>query len=525
MDLGLLMYDSEAGRPVSPEPLTDVHAPQERPEHAQRAALAGHLLDDRADRDSLPAQRWGVIAPEGEVGDELLQRVEPLIAVRAAQQEIDRTSVKIYRVPATMTPAQAADWRDNVLVASAPTERSLPRYLLILGDFDEVPLELQLALVARFYPGRLAFDRLEDYAAYAFKVLKCEQPGGAPVAPRTLVCTAAVDRATLLAHQYLTQPARTLTEAHYPDDFPVKIEELPFNSLHGVDDLLTAARDPRPTLLWTVSHGDAAFQKAGEGDQAFAARQRLTQGAPVLGKRLSADLVAQGPFLPGGVWFMFACYGAGTPTRSAYWHWLVRQKEQLATEGKRVRSTVDTALKALAVGSGFVAAVPKQALANPEGPLAVIGHVDISFAYSFGLDLIGRQLAAAGGSPVLRYLRVPQYVGDAAAPGRVGMAYGAFCGDLAGILNRLVDSYERDEAARTLAAAQQKAAAAEARGMLAPPLPASSTLPGDAAPLGPADVAARDLQWMLLNDLRSFILLGDPAVRLPRHAAIAGRAA
>ena len=51
----------------------------------------------RGDLESLPDQRWAVIAPEGSAGDVLLEAIAPLIALRAEQQ---RAPVQIRRWPA-----------------------------------------------------------------------------------------------------------------------------------------------------------------------------------------------------------------------------------------------------------------------------------------------------------------------------------------------------------------------------------------------------------------------------------------
>ena len=61
-------------------------------------------------------------------------------------------------------------------------------------------------------------------------------------------------------------------------------------------------------------------------------RQRKEQGAMSFGSDgllLGSD-VADKPFLPGGIWLMRACYVDGTPSNSAYRHWL----ESLAQAGQ-----------------------------------------------------------------------------------------------------------------------------------------------------------------------------------------------
>jgi hypothetical protein len=90
--------------------------------------------------------------------------------------------------------------------------------------------------------------------------------------------------------------------------------------------------------------------------------------------------VASRAFLPGGVWFYFACLGAGTPSSSAYAPWLETLKEL----GRFRGSIADVQASLPAAGAPpFVARLPQAALANPDGPLGVFGHVDLAWTYSF----------------------------------------------------------------------------------------------------------------------------------------------
>ena len=75
--------------------------------------------------------------------------------------------------------------------------------------------------------------------------------------------------------------------------------------------LFSAANTQTPTMMFTVSHGTGTPRSGWS-----AARQRLVQGSMHFGEKgkLTADDIGELPFLPGGVWFMFACYSAGTPS-------------------------------------------------------------------------------------------------------------------------------------------------------------------------------------------------------------------
>jgi hypothetical protein len=133
-----------------------------------------------AGSNDLAAQRWGVIAPEGDVGDSLLRAIAPLLEHREKEQG---ALVKTYRVPADMDmdAAAAVRWMQKVLRAEAVPEEERPWYLLILGDLHHVSLELQQVLAHGTCVGRLHVGRpdgepdLGGYGAYVKKLLAWEQ--------------------------------------------------------------------------------------------------------------------------------------------------------------------------------------------------------------------------------------------------------------------------------------------------------------------------------------------------------------
>ena len=69
--------------------------------------------------------------------------------------------------------------------------------------------------------------------------------------------------------------------------------------------------------------------------------------------------------------FHFACFSVGTP-----------EYDEFATSGVGTRIA----------DRPFAAALPKQLLAQPRGALAVVGHVDRAWGYSFYEGEAGRQL-------------------------------------------------------------------------------------------------------------------------------------
>jgi hypothetical protein len=129
--------------------------------------------------------------------------------------------------------------------------------------------------------------------------------------------------------------------------------------------------------------------------------------------------------------------------------------------------------------SAFIAATPKAALANPEGPLAVLGHIDLAWSCSYDA------LEGSGTRGWKRFLKVPEKLADREEPCRAGAAVAAFLGDLNQINKKLTEEYAQEADAR---------------------------LENRPSPIDPT---RRGLLWMLRQDLGGYLLLGDPAVRLP----------
>ncbi|MBZ4333433.1 hypothetical protein [Corallococcus sp. AS-1-12] len=472
----LLLSHADSHEPVAPDGLpADAVSRAARDDDAP-GRKESHLWDDGEDPNSLPAQRWGLVAPEGPEGDRLLALVEPLRQHRQEQQ--DGHPVRVYRVSAELAAEgrnleDFTRWVRVVLDDEAVPVEDRPRYLLFLGDFHQVPFELQQAAAHDAYVGRLAFRRDEDYAAYVDKVLRWEGAPSAQRQPRSLFFTVHDGTAaTRTGYQSLVAPAiASARQARELGRFPARdVLELGVPGEPGADGLLTEAAHQEPTLLFSMSHGLGSPRAGWRSTDAKLA----LQGALCLGEgqHLEGAALAQRPFLPGGIWFLFACFGAGTPSRSAFHHWL----KQLQAGGQfsgRLESL--TAALPRPGERPFVAALPQSALANPQGPLAVIGHVDLAWTYGFQ-DRDHRQ------GKVSRFLEPLQQLARGRRVG-LGLSWLLRGGHQANL--ELTTLYDQEEAARS------------------------------AGKPSPVDPLRRSHLWMLRQDLGGYVLLGDPAARLP----------
>lgn len=438
------------------------------------------FFDPGGDPNSLPLQRWGVVAPEGPAGDRLLALVEPLRQARQAEQGGWPTPV--YRVPPRIGAVGASEWKSRVFRDESMAEEDLPRYLLFLGDLDQVSLELQQAMASDCYTGRLAFPNEEGLEAYVDKVLRWERHPARRQNVRTLFYSAHDGTAaTHIGYQRLVRPSVELCRQRQAlGSFPSReLAEIGNASNWSPDLLLSEAAVSQTSVLFTLSHGAGAPRAGWSSPE----RQRALQGAMCLGsgKCLTAADLANRPFLPGGIWFYMACYGAGTPSRSAYYHWLYRLKESQQFAGR-----LDSVVAGLPREGErpFIASLPQAVLSNPNGPLAVMGHVDLAWTYSFSEQ--------NGRSHPSRFASVLRALVDGC---RAGVGIHALTRFALEANVELTTLYDRDEAAR-----HSKLASTE-------------------------EAVHRGHLWMLLHDLSGYILLGDPAVRLPllSEAQEAGR--
>lgn len=437
---------------------------------ADQRAKPEYLKNAGGDKNSLEDQGWAVIIPEGDEGKRLLDLVDPLIQKR--KEELGSWGpLRIYEAPAKCSGEEAIAWRKRVFATGQTTDDEIPLYQLILGNLDQVALSIQQVQSSDGYVGRLAFDKEDDYRAYVEKLLRDEDADPPTQAGRSLFFTVHDGtRATRSGYDSLVTPGMQLAQRKVMErKLPARqLLDLGDKTIPTRDELLAQVSESDPTVLFTLSHGAGA---PGSGWKS-AERQRREQGAMSFGSDglLYGSDIADKTFLPGGVWFMLACYGAGTPDRSAYKHWL----EALSQLGQ-YRDSAATVLKGLVVEGGrpFVAALPQAALSNPNGPLAFVGHVDLAWTYSF------REFDAE--SAVNRPGKFVQLVNYALAGNR--------CGMMMEPIARAVDATNEELTMLYDGEAQRGS-------------------------IDPNKQAKRAHRWMLRNDLGAYILLGDPAARL-----------
>ncbi|OJT21796.1 hypothetical protein BO221_23770 [Archangium sp. Cb G35] len=474
-DLELLLVHADDQHPVLEgglEPKSVWNAP--KPESLPGRVEVPTRDMRHGDPNDLPAQRWAVVAPLGDEGDALLQAVEPLVRQREQQQG---APVMRYRVCPGMDAATVVKWKNQVLQPEDIPEEEWPRYLLLLGDLHQMPVEMQHVLANDLFVGRLHFAHasgavdLEGYTAYVEKVLASEQGTNATEELDVLLYTARDGTsATNTGHRLLVEPCQEMMEKRWKPKRPgMNIQLVPYDE-EGPEELLSAAGAARSGVMLTVSHGLGKPR----GGWASVEQQRATQGALSIapGKVLTAELLRKTPFLPGGMWFYLACFGAATPPRSAFHAWL-KLLEQQKLYGARPESVLENLPKA--GERPFLAALPQAVLANPKGPLAVIGHSDLAWTFGFADSEEMRKSRAS------RVLSMLSAMKDGS---RAGVAFDSLMRFYRDVNDDVMKDYEARQEAEVYKRPD------------------------------PIDPKKLGLRWMLRNDLRGYLLLGDPAVRL-----------
>ncbi|HEX8502235.1 MAG TPA: C25 family cysteine peptidase [Pyrinomonadaceae bacterium] len=252
--------------------------------------------------------------------------------------------------------------------ASSPSPEKVPYYLLIVGDPEAIPFEFQYALSTQYAVGRIHFDTPDEYAAYSRSIVLSES--GEFSLPREVAVFSPVapgDTATKLAFEKMVNPlVMRLEELQDWDVKPALKEEATKARLRRL-----LGGEATPALLFTASHG-MGFP-SGHPQQLGHQGALLCQDWPGLehwaGRipedfYFAADDVGDDARLVGTMAFFFAEYSAGTP-----------RFQDFSLEAPEPRQEAPRA---------FISSLPQRLLGHPNGgALAVIGHVGLAWVTSF----------------------------------------------------------------------------------------------------------------------------------------------
>ncbi|MDY0020180.1 MAG: hypothetical protein RBT47_09280, partial [Anaerolineae bacterium] len=339
-----------------------------------------------ADTTSLAETGWGVIfAAKDKQTEAIREALKPLLDLRREQATKKNAAYykefmggEGYRPDDTHLDFLGREPR--MMGPGSVNPEKVPYYLLLVGDPEAIPYRFQYQLDVQYAVGRIHFETLEEYAQYAQSVVEAET-GGKVKLPRQAVffgAQSAHDQATTLSAQQLITPL-SAEMATAQSDWTLK-------TVLGADAKKAAlgkylGGKETPALLFTASHG-MGFPNGNP-------RQLAHQGALLCsdwpGPRewqkpipenfyFSADDVSGDASLLGMMAFFFACYGAGTPKLDEFANKALQERQVIAPYA-------------------FMARLPQKLLSHPKGgALAVVGHVERAWGYSFMWRDTGRQL-------------------------------------------------------------------------------------------------------------------------------------
>jgi hypothetical protein len=385
-------------------------------------------LKEGLDPGKLEEAGWGVIFPQGADTVALRDALAPLLDHRRAQAAgrfREFTGDDGYRAEETKIDFLA---RHGAGPGPADPEK-VPYYLLLVGDPEAIPFSFQYQLDVQYAVGRLCFASLAEYRSYAESVVAAES--GQVERRRQASFFAPVnpgDSVTGMTSAYLAEPLAAKARREQPG--------------WNVDTVLggAATRDRLGRLL--AGEETPAFLFAachGLGFPAGDAQQETLQGALVCqdwpgpggGIRreqyFAAEDVGEEARVHGLVAFCFACFGAGTPRWDAYAH------DGRGEPGEH-RPLSPRA---------FLGRLPQRLLSHPAGgALAVVGHVERAWGFSFAWTGAGPQTAVFEGT--LKRLLDGQPVGWAME--LFNQRYAELASDLAAEVEALGFGKKLDEA-------------------------------------------------------------------------------
>jgi hypothetical protein len=340
---------------------------QKAPKDRERALIPGINPKD------LGEAGWGVVFHVKE-DPAVIEALRPLMEHRKAQAS--RRLYKEFTGAAGYCCESKEDFLAEHMATMGPVNPNrMPYYLLLVGGPERIPYHFQHQLDVQYAVGRICFDTPEEYARYAQSVIEAET-GGIKRNRRVALFGARNpdDEAMTMSADLMMKPlARRLGK-------PQKWQKSsPWEVSSVIGKKATKERlghflggEETPALLFTASHGmgfpsGSRLQRENQGSLLC----QNWPGPKAWNKPVPSDFYFSGSDLAsdarvhGLIAFHFACNGLGTPV-----------VDDFAFGNGTPPKTLTP--------KPFVARLPQRLLGHPGGgALAVIGHVERAWAYSF----------------------------------------------------------------------------------------------------------------------------------------------
>jgi hypothetical protein len=400
---------------------------------------------------------WGVIFAfsDNEKLDQYREALEPLLRMRRRQ-----AGDKLYKEfsgPSAYRDLEKESRRSFLARHDkGPGDADpgkVPYYLLIVGDPSKIPFKIQYQLDVDYAVGRLCFDNLDSYATYAASVAAYEESTSAINRSAAFFAVKNhADRATQMSLEYLVKPLIGYFRENAPG---WSIKEVLGGDAHkaALSGLLSGG--DRPDFLFTASHG-MGFPRDHD--------LQLRHQGSILCQDWPGPLRWNKP-IPSD--FYYSADDLDDPDLSG----LISFHFACYGAGTPLHDdywSPESGESSMIASKPFVAGLPSKLLGSTGGgALACIGHVDRAWGYSFMWPGAGQQLQPFEDSISSILDGIP--IGHAMET--FGARYSSISAELSDILHEIKYGVEPD--AQALA------------GM-----------------------------WTSNNDARSYVILGDPAVRL-----------
>jgi len=311
--------------------------------------------------DPFAKKNWAVVLSERHANNEsIFNALQPLVELRQGEIIIFDDG----------PPGAAVDKFGLDVCNRAIEER--PYYLMVVGDLDVISMESFYFLQSFGGVGRLPFNDPEDIKRYVNKVIEFEKLLTAN-SPELLFFGTDRDDTNTINFEGLVEPLhRNFAESGQT----VSLTGWGTASKNEVLTKLKAA--PEQSLAFMSAHGFEHLATDDESSPELKKDQQDFQGALILDDfiearkigtnqgLLSAQDVADQPILKWGIMLMHACYSGGTIERDTMPEWI-----HLPLPNR------------LLPNKSFTSALSKALLCNPEGPIALVGHINRSYQYNY----------------------------------------------------------------------------------------------------------------------------------------------
>ena len=406
------------------------------------------LVGGEMDANDLKIAGWAVMFG-ATVDQKIKTNLSPLIEHRR-QQVGDPTLFKTL-VPPPSAGQTASDWllTQHTSLDVVDPAKGVPYYVLIVASPEEISFEFQYELDLYWGVGRLWFENADDFERYAQSVVDYETASQVPSSRKLVFFAPDYGGADNGASKELCDSlVNPLISAGLGQNKKFKLQSYvgATATKSKLNDILTASDpDGTPALLFTGSHGlMVAPDKAWLADFQGAIMCQEWNGQPPLPDTYyAAQDLPQNAKVHGMVHFMFDCYGLGWPENDTYSY----QHPKISPKPMMAR-------------------LPQALLGRENGALAVLGHIDRAWSYSYQAD--GHQPQDQSFKDVLTKLMGGYRFGNA------------------------TDQFNLRWAALTIQLAATRQKMQTTRGLEKQAL----------------------YQWIARDDARNYILHGDPAIRL-----------